>query len=92
MSARWEVASREPLASFRHARSTEPARFGEKCAETHPKMTACHDMMSLPTGAALIPDGGSFVNLLKSRINLFFAVPVAMENKGACFHMQARMF
>ena len=48
-------------------------------------MTACHDMMSLPTGAALIPDGGSFVNLLKSRINLFFAVPVAMENKGACF-------
>ena len=49
-------------------------------------MTACHDMMSLPTGAALIPDGGSFVNLLKSRINLFFAVPVAMENKGACSH------
>ena len=48
-------------------------------------------MMSLPTGAALIPDGGSFVNLLKSRINLFFAVPVAMET-GELAHMQAQEF
>ena len=40
---------------------------------THPKMTACHFMMSLSQGAPFTPSGGSFCMRLKSRISRLLA-------------------
>jgi hypothetical protein len=51
----------------------------------HPKMTACHFMMSLSHGAPFTPSGGSDCIRLKSRISLRRAgvlIPPAGNGRG----------
>ena len=47
---------------------------------TYPKMTACHTMISLPTGAPLMPEGGSVCSRLKSLIKRRLADILSSEN------------
>lgn len=51
----------------------EEADAGTTSKHTYPKITASHFIISEPTGAALIPDGGSFCKTLKSLNRRFCA-------------------
>lgn len=78
----------------RTARRWSHPRAVHMATRTYPKMTACQSMMLLSIGAPETPEGGSFCNLRKSRINLLLAAVdiAAFPLRLVCFALSRICF